>query len=202
MRPRRPAWSLVLSLGALLAMPVAALAGSTSYQGDPAHDGAVADAALRPPLTEAWTRDLDGTPGFPLAVDGRVFVIGSETLYALDRATGATLWRRHMGAGEDQLAYDGGHLYVINGEVAQAIDPATGDSLWRVRAFRREDFFASVPVAAGGRLYAAAEYDMRALSGADGSTLWRTEAERSISFSGFPAVAGDRVLASSEQQVT
>jgi outer membrane protein assembly factor BamB len=192
MRPRRPAWSLVLSLGALLATPAAALAGSTSFQGDPAHDGSVADSALRPPLTKAWTRELDGSPGFPLAADGRVFAIAAQTLYAFDRATGATLWRRPVPADEDQLAYDGGRLFVTSGELAQAIDPATGDALWRVRA--TANGFASVPIATAGRVYTMAGSALRAMSGADGATLWQVSADYA---QGLPAAAGDRVVTSS-----
>ena len=167
---------LVIPLGAALGAPVAALAGSRAYQGDPAHDGAVDDAALRPPLTLAWSRELDGSPGFPLLAGGRVFVIvrtddpGGGLLYALDRATGRTLWQRPVDAWQSALALDGGRLFVMTeGGFAQALDAATGAALWAGRA---PSGFGSTPVASGGRLYALAGSALRALDEAGGSTLW------------------------------
>jgi outer membrane protein assembly factor BamB len=60
-----------------------------AYQQDSAHDGFIADAGLSAPLTQAWSITLPATSSYPLIVNGMVFVTASNTLYALNQATGA-----------------------------------------------------------------------------------------------------------------
>ena len=99
-----------------------------------------------------------------------MFVIAGGTLYALDRATGRTLWRRAVDAAADKLAYDGGRLYAISGRyLAHALDPATGEALWTVRVAEPTMFAADI-VAAGGRLYALDDGYGTYLSAFDGAT--------------------------------
>ena len=99
-----------------------------------------------------------------------MFVIAGGTLYALDRATGRTLWRRAVDAAADKLAYDGGRLYAISGRyLAHALDPATGEALWTVRVAEPTMFAADI-VATGGKLYALDDGYGTYLSAFDGAT--------------------------------
>ncbi|MDX6763289.1 PQQ-binding-like beta-propeller repeat protein, partial [Streptomyces sp. F8] len=72
------------------------------------------------------------TPGAPLHAGGRVLVVapGSETLQALDPATGAERWRHRLPAGS-QAVPAGGQVLVVgtNGSVT-ALDAATGTPRW------------------------------------------------------------------------
>ncbi|MFE6906814.1 serine/threonine-protein kinase [Streptomyces erythrochromogenes] len=75
-----------------------------------------------------------GTPsaGAPLHAGGRVLVVapGSETLQALDPATGAERWRHKLLAGSQAVPAGGQVLLVgTNGSVT-ALDAATGTARW------------------------------------------------------------------------
>lgn len=195
MRLRR----LLAIVGAALAVPAIALADGTSYQANPAHDGHVDDPALTVPLTAAWSRELEGPPSFPLVAGGRVFVIARGTLYALDRATGRTLWRRAVAAPSSNLAYEGGRLFVATTlGLTQAIDAASGASLWAIRT--GTSIFNTMPVAAGGRVFVinggSGTY-AQALDAAAGTRLWRVGVG---SASYPPAVVADRLYLSDGRQ--
>ena len=85
----------------LMASSVATFASqAVAYQIDPAHTGSQSDG-LTPPLVQRWSRELgnsSSTISYPLIVEGKVFVLvdnGNDfgtNLYALDGATGATIW--------------------------------------------------------------------------------------------------------------
>ncbi|MDA0167455.1 PQQ-binding-like beta-propeller repeat protein [Solirubrobacter taibaiensis] len=190
--------ALFLFLGVLVAGAHAS-GETTSIQANAAHDGYVDDPTLRPPLTRAWTREFDGPTGFPLVAGGRVFVIAggadtTGTLYALDRATGRTLWRRAVAAHGSHLTYDGGRVYVVSYYgVAQALDAATGEALW---AFRTNDsIFNLVPVATGGRVYVNADGYLDARDGAAGTQIWSAllRARNVPTIGGGFAVLGDGI---------
>ena len=73
---------------------------AVAYQIDPAHTGSQSDG-LTPPLVQRWSRELGNqfsTISYPLIAEGKVFVLvdngtdNGTNLYALDEATGATVW--------------------------------------------------------------------------------------------------------------
>src|SRR3954451_11631531 len=186
--------TLALGLVALLLGAAPAHAG-TGFEGAPAHDG-YSPETIAPPLARAWHRDLDGSPGFPISADGRVFVIASGTLYALDRATGATLWRRNVAGFASGLAYDGGRVFVITGErLAQAIDPVTGAAQWTVR-LKPPTLSATQPVAGDGKLYTVLSGNgafLHAVDQATGALAWDAPVSNLYD---TPALDADRVYVS------
>jgi outer membrane protein assembly factor BamB len=70
------------------------------YNGNAARTGVAAGVPPAGPLTAAWTTHLDGAVyGQPLVVGGEVIVATeNDSIYALNRATGKGIWRRHVGA--------------------------------------------------------------------------------------------------------
>src|SRR5947209_3066191 len=114
--------ALLVVLGAGVAAPPARGGEAVTYRQDIAHDFAVSEPGLQPPLHELWSTRLGSNqastnyPWYPIVADGRVFVpVGIDgqnaEVVALDAATGGTLWTlpSHYGI---VLAYDAGKLFV------------------------------------------------------------------------------------------
>src|SRR5687767_12592635 len=147
---RHPSARITSILGAvtvvalLLVSSVAAFGSqAVAYQIDPAHTGSQSDG-LTPPLVQRWSRDLGNsfsTISYPLIVEGKVFVLVDNgnnygfRLYALDQATGATVWgpvgfdfSNYSFGG---LAYDGGRIFVLDYDgFLDAFDASSGVLLW------------------------------------------------------------------------
>src|SRR5688572_1529221 len=111
----------VFALAVLLAVGAAAqgMAAPRSYQIDPAHSGRVPGGGPAPALKRIWERRLEGALSYAVLAEGRVFVSSRRTagspvhVYALDRSSGRTLWRRALGpATHGDLAYDDGRLFI------------------------------------------------------------------------------------------
>ena len=70
------------------------------YDANAARTGLATGVPPAGPLTTAWTTHLDGAVyGQPLVVGGEVIVATeNDSVYALNRATGKGIWRRHVGA--------------------------------------------------------------------------------------------------------
>ena len=101
----------------------------TTYQGDPARSGVAAGPSLAD-VRHAWTSaKLDGTiyPE-PLAIGARVITATeNDTVYALDAATGAVVWSRHVGMPVDSATLPCGNIVPTSGITATpVVDPATG----------------------------------------------------------------------------
>jgi outer membrane protein assembly factor BamB len=151
--------------------PIAdAPAGSaTTYQVNAAHDGhAAGTLTLNQPAAAKWSRDFDRPSGFPPAigypvkVGGRVFVTvdhgvgGGADLYALDAATGATLWGPILLGGTHAFAAltaDSEAVYAVNfdGDL-RSFDQATGHQRW-LTGLPGQFSFTSPPTASGGLVY-------------------------------------------------
>ena len=192
------ATALACAAGALAAAGAeAAVTESVTFQADPAHSGFVDDPALRPPLQRAWSREIGVPAGAALVVGDRVFVSvrdrerNGNVLYALDRGTGATLWRRASRGG---VSYDAGRLFVAAGSgLVQALDPATGEALWTIEA---TGLLRDVmrPVATGGLVHLQITNSGStavALRQSDGSQVWQAGLGDAGSIT---AVAGGKVL--------
>ena len=79
---------------------------------------------------QAWTRGLDGKVyASPLIVGGRVIAATeNNTVYALDLATGAVVWRKHLGTAVDASTLPCGNISPVTGITGTpAADPVTGE---------------------------------------------------------------------------
>jgi outer membrane protein assembly factor BamB len=136
---------------------------AVAYQIDATHSGAQFDT-ITPPLTQRWSRDLGGQISYPLIAGGRIFVTVANQnsfgtkLYALDEATGATLWGPVDLGGSfnwSNAAYDAGRVFAVNYDgVLRAFDAASGALLWSTQLPDQHAFF-SPPTASGGVVYTA-----------------------------------------------
>ena len=183
-----------IALASALALPVAAAAdGPAAYQADPAHSGAAPGTTFAPPLGKKWVRrDLGESPSFPVLAEGRVFLTAGSTLYALDRATGGTVWSRAMRA--RGVAYDDGRVFAVDTSgTMQALSAANGSVLWSARLPGASSSI-SPPTAYGDFVYASSSSTMFGVNQDTGLVVWSSGAEtgeRSV-----PAVDSDKTYTS------
>lgn len=178
----------VLAAGLLLLIPAAASASSSdqavAYQLDPAHDGYQTADPITTPLSQPWSITLPGSISYPLIVNGVVYVTANAggsgtTLYALEQATGATLWSQPLGGVNhvSGLVYDGGRVFTLNDSgVLTAYDASTGMADWSV-TLPGETQFANPPSAGNGFVYAGGAGGggtVYAVSEETGDLVWRT----------------------------
>lgn len=172
--------------GAVPDAPVVGPTEAVAYQISVSHDGFSGDSTLVPPLTLRWSRDdFAGPVSYPLIAAGKVFVTAATnpsvaygtTLYALDQATGATLWSQSI-AGTyywSNAAYDAGRVFVVNFDgLMQAFDAGTGALAWSTQ-LPGQYAFSSPPTAQGGVVYtggAGSGGTLYAVSESDGTVLW------------------------------
>ncbi len=186
--------AILLALLGASAVPAAAAppnptAGCTTlavaYQISVSHDGCSNDSTIVPPLTQRWSRDFTGPVSYPLIADGKVFVTVADvpnfgygtTLYALDQATGTTLWSQAITGTYywSNAAYDAGRVFVVNFDgLLQAFDAASGAPAWTVQ-LPGQSAFSSPPTADSGVVYtggAGIGGTLYAASESDGAVLW------------------------------
>lgn len=66
-----------------------------------------------PMLKELWRFKVAGyPPGSPTVVDGKVYLMSTGGLYAIDLDTGTQIWTRDDVIGTSTIAYDNGFLYI------------------------------------------------------------------------------------------
>jgi outer membrane protein assembly factor BamB len=214
LRVTGPVAALVAGGTALaLGTPVAASAGGTAdpdasvaYQHDAAHDGDSTDPWFVAPFARSWSVTLPGEVGYPLIVDGRVFVTVAHSpgygndVEALSLATGDVLWGPVSIGGTyatGRIAYDEGRVFAINhdGELT-AFDASTGTVAWTSQLAGQYSF-TSAPTAVGGTLYvggAGSGGTLYAVDEATGTTTWTAPVMNGDSSS--PAVDADGVYVS------
>jgi len=128
----------------------------TTYHGDRARSGVAAGPSLAD-VRHAWTSaQLDGTIyAEPLAIGARIITATeNDTVYALDAATGAVVWSRHLGTPVDSATLPCGNIVPTSGITATpVVDPAT--SVLYVAAF-----------------LSPARHELFALREASGAVLW------------------------------
>jgi outer membrane protein assembly factor BamB len=196
MRVRNPLFPLLVTVALALGLAVPAAAApdapapsgpteAVAYQIGASHDGFSGDTTVVPPLAQRWSRDLGGSVSYPLIAGGRVFVTAvtnpggtyGTTLYALDGATGATLWSQPLVHTYywSNAAYDAGRVFVVDYDgLMQAFDAATGTRLWSTD-LPGQYAFSSPPTAQGGIVYtggAGSGGTVYAVSQSDGAVLW------------------------------
>jgi outer membrane protein assembly factor BamB len=174
----------------LLAAAGAAADPPAAYQVDPAHTGFAQSATLAPPLGKRWVRrDLGTGTSYPVIAEGKVFVAAAQTVYALDLATGATVWSRSLNS--NGLAYDAGRVFAVDRSgVMQALAADTGALLWNAELPGSADP-ASPPVAYGEYVYASGSSTVFGVRQADGIVVFSQSA--AASDSSIPAVDADKV---------
>ena len=170
---------------------------ATSVQQNPAHDGFNPADRPAPPLERAWVRELGGEVSNPIVVGDRIFVTvtletGAGELVALNRRTGALLWRRGFGEGVGGAAYDDGRLFTIERTgLLRAVDAESGRTLWTIVA----GLSISTPLLADdGLVYAVATgigTKLRAFDVRDGELAWRRDMPTEINGAPMPALDAD-----------
>jgi len=168
----------IVSLFFVLAASVSAGDWPTVHH-DVARSGCTADE-VRPPYVKRWARffplEIMTTAMEPIVADGRVFVgTYSGNLYALDAATGKTLWK--FSAGGPILhspAVAGGAVFFGSADGwVRALDASTGRLLWRSPPKGAEGGFCTSPAVFKGAVYIGARNGVfYALDAATGAVRW------------------------------
>lgn len=108
------------------------------------------DSARR--LETAWTFDAGGyVASTPAVANGRVYVVSTGGIYALDAASGEEIWHNESLRGTASPAIADGKLYVnTGGAVLHRLDATSGESEWQavIDEHPRASGFSS-PVIAG-----------------------------------------------------
>lgn len=88
-----------------------------------------------------WHFGFEHRPTVPTVAYETVFVVGDETLYALEHEEAVVRWERDLDVTFDAYrtppAVSDGRLYVMTDGPTYALDPETGEELWRTD---EEDF--------------------------------------------------------------
>lgn len=127
---------------------------------------------------------LQGAVSYPLIVNGVVYVTAGSiadgygtTLYAIDQATGTTLWSQSLGGiyAWSGLAYDAGQVFTVNfSGTLSAFNAGTGAIDWS-RSLPGQYAFSSPPTATNGYVYtggAGSGGTVYAVSEATGRLAW------------------------------
>ena len=169
--------ALVLALAAGWAGGEARAKDWPQLQCDAAHTGYTTDQP-DPPYRLLWSRDLKepmATASQPVVADGRLYVGTSYgNVYALDRATGKTLWAYKAGGPVlGSCAYAAGIVYASSMDHrCHAIRAATGEGVW---AFETGEGLWAAPVVADDRVFVAGRDGfVYALGADDGRLAWKS----------------------------
>ena len=150
----------------------------------------VLSPATVPGMDVDWMFFVEG--GFtssPAVAGGKVYASSSNTMYAIDAATGAQLWSATGGALASSPAVTNGAVVTGAGDSdVCALDAATGAQIW---SFATGDEVASSPVVADGIVYVGSnDHNVYALDAATGAKLWSYATGEAVLSS--PAVARER----------
>jgi outer membrane protein assembly factor BamB len=178
---------------------------AVAYQINPAHTGLQKDELLGPPLTWRWSHTFASSISYPLIAAGKVFVTVRNvsqygtTLYALNEATGSTVWSRAISGTYywSNAAYAPGRVFVVNFDgVLQAFSAQDGSTIW-TKQLPGQYAFSSAPVASNGVVYvggAGSGGTLYAVSAATGQVLWTRSVENGDNSS--PALSATSVFVS------
>jgi outer membrane protein assembly factor BamB len=119
-----------LALSAMSGAALAAIPSWTTYRHDSGRSGSDPDSTSPASPTQIWqTPALDGPMwAQPLVYGTRVYVAtGNDTVYALDAATGAVVWQKHLATPVPAVQLSCGDIKPNVGIVSTpVIDPGTG----------------------------------------------------------------------------
>jgi outer membrane protein assembly factor BamB len=172
--------------GTSLPLPLSIVSPSidaVSFQINNSHNGYIAFASASLPSAASWSVNLGGTPSNALIVGNRVYVFatisGNSQLFALNGATGATLWGPIEFPGVAGFTYDAGTLFVNSGPITAsgvltALDAASGKQKWAVNL--PGQFAESWPaIAADGVVCLLDVGLLTAFNESDGAQLWSVQ---------------------------
>src|SRR5436309_10183342 len=118
---------LSLTVAAALAwasQPACAAIESSTFQVDPGHSGYVYGAGVVPPLSRAWSLNLNWGNQYVAVAGGRAFAFSDTgdaaddvNVEAIDLGTGKVVWNRTVGS-----RISAAYLTVDNGVVVTAVD--------------------------------------------------------------------------------
>ncbi len=137
-------------------------------------------------LQVAWTfTATDGFLGSPVVGEGRVFAGAGDTMYGLDAATGALLWkhRERLADMADGAVWNGVVYYPTSLGDVHAVRGATGKPLWTWAA--GSGIFGGLTLSQGVIYVGAVNGRTYALDARTGHELWRADTLSSV----FPAPA-------------
>ena len=106
--------------------------------------------------TILWTAPVTGTTHefpTPVIVEGIVYYPsndGTDSLYALDAATGELIWKYRTGYTDDAVTVKNGYLYTASDSL-WCLDALTGERIWATSA---ADNSGSTPAVVDGNVYA------------------------------------------------
>ena len=176
-----------------------------NYQINEAHTGSVYTDGLTPPLKQKWSVNFGQNISYPIIAGGKVFVTvryasayGTQ-LYALNAATGATVWTLPLGGSGfwSALCYENGRVFALNGDgLLRAFDAANGNIVWS-RQLPGQYSFSSAPTVFQGVIYTGGSGSggtAYAVSADTGNVLWTVPVTGGSESS--PAVTGDGVYLS------
>lgn len=157
---------------------------ATAYRMTEAHDGVlITSNGIGYPTssTPTWTVNLGAPVSYPLIAGGKVFVATANPdqsygnrLYALDAATGATVWGpvavsgTYFGSG---LTYDSGRVFILMFDGAlRAFNASNGAALWTTQL--PGYWYEASPNAYGGEVFIVGNGGLTAVDEATGNILW------------------------------
>ena len=175
---------------------------ATAYRITEAHDGVLTTSngiGYPASSTPTWTVNLGAPVSYPLIAAGKVFVATANPdqsygnrLYALDAATGATVWGpvavsgTYFGSG---LTYDSGRVFILMFDGAiRAFNASTGAALWTTQL--PGYWYEASPNAYGGEVFIVGNGGMSAVDEATGNILW-TNASASSTDWDSPAISSE-----------
>jgi outer membrane protein assembly factor BamB len=133
----------------------------------------------------------------PTLVGNRLYVAAAESVYALDAATGATIWQTPgVGTVYASMPTVGGVVYVSSlARAVHALDAATGERRWTVATGDKVYSTPAIDEQQGVVYIGGSDKYLYALDAASGALHWRQVLDSSVS---TPLLANGRLYASSD----
>ena len=164
---------------------------------DPGHSGYVDQVVAPHPVQGKllWSHKLGPVFSSPVGGLDMLFIASADGyLYALKQASGALVWRTHLGnyLTDSTPALEGQVLFVaVHSSSLEALDAHTGQVYW---TFETNEKIQAPPLAVGKRVLLASRTTLWALDATSGQLLWKFH--RAVSAwptTGSPTVVGNTV---------
>ena len=152
---------------------------------------------IGPEKNVVWKQAIPRGKSSPVVTENRIFLTGHEggklVTFALDRATGALLWRRDAPSNQDEKRHtlndpaspspvsDGSNVYVFFAGYGLLSYSADGTERWRVPLgpFRNFHGMGASPILADGKLLLICDQDqgafLLAVDPKTGKTIWKAD---------------------------
>jgi outer membrane protein assembly factor BamB len=124
------------------------------HEADPAKNSLFCYLTAGP--TISWEKKIGQVLTNMTLDNGKLYVVGNQTLYCLSAEGGVEQWQYVMTAGSiSKPAISGGKVYIGNGEKLLCLDTADGKVVWSYTSANSIGF--SSPTVSGGKLYVSCE---------------------------------------------